>query len=155
MNVVPFPNRSRLEQTQSHAPAVRIEGFRASDWAVELEPRFNWLTALQIGWDGYRGRPVSFTCAQFAAMLLERIYNPRVEAPSLVPGSDGTIQIEWHYNDFDIEIDILAPYQIVAYRLDCLTGNEEEFVLDSDLSVLAVWLKELSLRDLMLGAIGS
>lgn len=120
-----------------------------SSWVKELESRFNELTSLEIGWDGYAGRPVSFTCAVFAANLLERICIENVSVPSLVPGSDGTLQIEWHENQYDIEIDILGAHNVVATRFDLTTEQEETFNLQSDFSVLADWVSDLAVeRDL-------
>jgi hypothetical protein len=89
---------------------------------------------------------VSFTCAQFAANLLERIFDSDLPAPSLVPGSDGTIQIEWHRNQYDVEIDILAPRKVIASRFDHISGIAEEIELDSDFTDLAAWLADLKAK---------
>ncbi|WP_150002266.1 hypothetical protein [Iodidimonas gelatinilytica] len=103
----------------------------------------NELTSLRRGWDGYDGIAVSFRCANFAANLIERLYVDGVDAPQLVPGSDGTVQIEWHMNHLDIEIDILAPYRVIATRYDHLTGEDEEVELGSDFTQLAIWVADL------------
>ncbi|MEZ5537659.1 MAG: hypothetical protein R3F02_18825 [Thiolinea sp.] len=108
-----------------------------SDWVVNLGERLNSLTSLPPNWDGYSGVPVSFDCAQFAANLIEQLYVDGVPAPQLVPGSDGTLQMEWHVNQFDIEIDILAPYDVTAMRYDLMSDTEEELKLKTDFSVLA------------------
>jgi hypothetical protein len=115
----------------------------------KLNPRFNELTSLPMGWDGYIGQPVSFTCASFAANLIERLYLDGIPAPQLVPGNDGSVQIEWHLNNYDIEIDVLAPYQVIATRLDHISGEEdEELELQSDFTALAEWVKGLmTVRD--------
>jgi hypothetical protein len=109
-----------------------------------LKDRFDALTSLPRGWDGYNGSPVSFTCASFAANLLERIYNAGAPEPSLVPGGDGTLQIEWHKNQFDIEIDVLGAYNVVASRYDHRSGEEEVVELASDFTILAQWVEELT-----------
>lgn len=115
----------------------------ASQWVQELESRLNSLTKLPIGWDGYQGKPVSFSCAKFAANLIESICVDNVPAPQLVPGSDGTLQLEWHLNDYDIEIDVLAPFEVVATRYDHVTGEEDEIEVQSDFSKLAEWVTAL------------
>ncbi|GAK33237.1 hypothetical protein JCM17846_18660 [Iodidimonas nitroreducens] len=112
-------------------------------WVRELGSRLNELTSLPRGWDGYEGLPVSFRCADFAANLIERLYVDGVDAPQLVPGADGTVQIEWHMNHLDIEIDILAPYKVMATRYDHLTGAEEELELGTDFTRLAIWVAML------------
>ena len=114
-----------------------------SVWIQDLKERFNELTSLPRGWDGYDGRPVAFDCAQFAAHLIESLFLRTVRAPQLVPGADGTLQIEWHMNGFDVEIDVLAPYSIVATRFDHVTDVEEEIEIQTDFSELAVWIEAL------------
>lgn len=114
-----------------------------SQWVEELKKRFDELTALPRGWDGYGGRPVSFNCAFFAANMIERLFTDGVPAPQLVPGGDGTIQFEWHRNQYDVEIDVLAPYDVVAVRRDHRTGAVDEIELQADFSVLSDWIGHL------------
>jgi hypothetical protein len=89
------------------------------------------------------GRPVSFNAALFAANLIERLFVAGVPSPDVVPGSDGTLQIEWHRNQYDIEIDVLGPYEVVAYRRNQRTGNEQELELQTDFTALAGWIDDL------------
>jgi hypothetical protein len=122
---------------------VRVPGNR-STWVRALEPRLSELTSLQRGWDGYGGRPVSFICANFAAALLERICNESVSAPTLVPGSDGTLQIEWHKNKYDIEIDVLGANSVIASRFDHVSQTETVLDLDNEFSELVNWIKDMA-----------
>ncbi len=128
----------------SYGNKVRIARQPSSSWFETLKDRFDDLSSLSKGWDGYRGQAVKFTCAQFAANLLERLFDSNLPPPSLVPGSDGTIQIEWHRNQYDIEIDVLAPYEVVATRFDKVSGLSEELDLQSDFTDLAVWIADLA-----------
>lgn len=113
-------------------------------WWANLQSRFDDLCALEPGWDGYRGKPVNFTVATFAANLLERIFVPGLAEPALVPGSDGTLQIEWHRNGYDVEIDVLAPNKVVALRYDHRSDSEEVSELENDFSILLSWVNELA-----------
>lgn len=113
-------------------------------WWPSLEARFNELTSLEKGWDGYKGRPVLFTVATFAANLLERICIEGISEPDLVPGSDGTMQIEWHKNGYDVEIDVLGPNSVVAARYDHQSHHEEVIELENDFSVLLTWMNDLA-----------
>lgn len=122
---------------------VRVDWYR-SHWVKQLESRLNQLTSLPVGWDGYQGKPVSFVCAAYAANLLERVCHNGVPPPSLVPGSDGTLQIEWHINNYDIEIEIIAPNEVLAYRFDMNTELEEEVELDNDFTLIAEWVSDLA-----------
>ena len=59
-------------------------------------------------------------------------------------GSDGTVQIEWHRNQYDVEIEVLAPYHVIATRYDHLTDKTDELVVDSDFTDLMGWVDGLS-----------
>jgi hypothetical protein len=141
-----YVHADRLTYTVS-PEAPRVSRVRvanpSSRWVEALKDRFDELTSLPKGWDGYAGRPVKFTCAQFAANLIERLFDPGLPPPSLVPGSDGTVQIEWHRNRYDIEIDVLAPYEVVATRFDHVSGLSQEVDLGSDFTDLAAWISDL------------
>lgn len=141
-------DRIKRESAEIVRPAFKNSRVRLqwceSHWFKRLQQRLNALTSLAPGWDGYRGKPVSFTCAMFAAQLLERVCNEKVPAPSLVPGSDGSIQIEWHINGYDIEIDVLAPFEVVASRFDTHTENDEQEELQDDFTLIARWVSELA-----------
>lgn len=122
---------------------VRVANPR-SEWVKELEERFDDLTSLPRGWDGYAGLPVSFTCAQFAANLIERLCIDSLPAPQLVPMPDGTLRLEWHMNEFDVEIDVLGPYDVFAYRADLLNDREDELEIQTDFTELSDWVSDLA-----------
>lgn len=136
------PSESLVSSFNPPGSNVRVAQ-PSSAWILALQDRFDELTSLPRGWDGYAGLPVSFNCAQFAANLIERLCVAGVPAPQLVPGADGTLQIEWHLNQFDIEIDVLAPYNVVATRLDHVSGQEEDLELEADFTELSEWIVEL------------
>ena len=121
---------------------ARVAG-NNSHWAQKLGGRLGELTGLPVGWDGYQGKPVSFGNAEFAGNLIESICFDNIPAPQLVPGSDGTLQLEWHLNGYDIAIDVLAPFDVLATRYDHVTGEEDEIEVQSDFSELAEWVKAL------------
>lgn len=134
--------------SQSRTSSLTIRGAKVrvaepQPWLSDLKRRFDQLTELPRGWDGYAGRPVSFTCAQFTARLLERLFQEGVPAPSLVPGNDGTVQFEWHRNQYDVEVDVLGTYDVVAVRRDLLTGAVEELELKADFTPLSEWIADL------------
>jgi len=112
-------------------------------WAPVLGRRFKELISLPRGWDGYLGHPVSTECANFAVDVLEWIHSGDLPPPSLVPGGDGTLQIEWHRNGFDLEIDVLGPQRIHAWRCNRSTAEEEETEEWADISRVAEWVADL------------
>lgn len=124
---------------------VRIEQPKSA-WMIALQERFNEIVRLPIGWDGYTGIPVPFTTANFAAQIIERLYSKDVEPPSIVPGSDGSMQIEWHVNGYDIELDVLGQVNVGAYRYNHLTKIEEELELEIDFTRIQEWISSLSVE---------
>ena len=133
---------SKTSSLQNRRTWARVPTLQ-SRWMFDLQERFDELTSLPVGWDGYIGRPVTFSCAFFAANLIERLYVVGVPPPQLVPGGDGTIQLEWHRNKFDVEIDVLAPCEITAIRRDLRTELVEELELQTDFTALTSWIADL------------
>ena len=87
-------------------------------------------------------------------MLVERLFISSLDAPQLVPVSDGSVRLEWHQNQYDIEIDIDGPYKVQAYRRDLRTGQEEEIEVETDFTALAEWVNQLSENDQASQAVG-
>jgi len=72
------------------------------------------------------------------------LYQDDIPAPCLIPGSDGRLQIEWHINQLDVEIEVHQGVQeIIARRVNRRTDVEEEIVLQSDLSEIVPWMNSL------------
>ena len=127
----------------SSTTRVRVQT-TATAWTNIVGKRLDQLCALKPGWDGYDCKPVSFTIATFAARLMERIFVEGLTAPSLVPGGDGTLQMEWHVNGYDLEIDVLGPNNVFAYRRDHEAGHEEERQYENDFTELLIWTRDLA-----------
>jgi hypothetical protein len=54
---------------------------------------------LEKGWNSYRAVPIEEKAIQFASILTEM-------APQIVPTTGGGIQLEWHCEGLDIELEI-------------------------------------------------
>ncbi len=87
------------------------------DWRTAVMKRLEQLVRLDLGWDGYSGQPVSLENAAFALRVLEAVCGPDASPPQLVPGSSGDLQIEWHTLKGDIELHVIAPNRVHAWRL--------------------------------------
>jgi hypothetical protein len=113
------------------------------DWRKEVTDTLNALTALERGWDGYRAGPVSFDTAHFALQMLESICRADAPAPQIVPGANGDLQIEWHTDNGDVELHVIGPYRVEAWRANRVTGPDgEELVLTNDFTEVANWIIE-------------
>jgi hypothetical protein len=118
-------------------------------WQPEISDRLEYLLGLKSGWDGYSGPEVSLQNAHFLLHLLTRVCPPNCPTPHIVPGSDGSLQIEWHSHMFDIEINIMTPYKATAWRSNNVLDEEraeEEIEITNDFKTLSDWISEYSQR---------
>ena len=115
-------------------------------WHDTVMARFEHVCQLRQGWDGYDARPIDFGTANFALRVLHAICTPSTPAPFIVPGVDGDLQIEWHTEAWDIEIHVLAPNVVEAWRApaDRRDAEEESFKTTIDFTSLCSWVKTLS-----------
>ncbi|WP_156407166.1 hypothetical protein [Bosea sp. Root670] len=133
-NVVQLPNNTRAVVPPAH-----------QNWSHMIVTRLEHLTALPRGWDGYNAGPVRFGTASFALNLLQRVCPADGEAPAIVPGARGDLQIEWHSDDTDIELHVLAPYRVRAWRCGPMTPEDgEEFELTSDFTRVREWVQSFA-----------
>ncbi|MGH7623697.1 MAG: hypothetical protein ACREOJ_00065 [Gemmatimonadaceae bacterium] len=106
--------RTRIEVSREITRRFR---FDLADGAIDIETdgqEPGWLYAilssiqrlsfLPKDWDSYGGRPVTFEAAFHALELLAGYLPSNSVPPSIVPGSDGGIQLEWHRHAGDLEI---------------------------------------------------
>ena len=111
----------------------------------KLKNRLEELKQLELGWDGYRVRPVSSENAQFALNMIESIFEgDKQNTLQFVPGANGAIQVEWHNMKGDIELLVKAPNVVSAWRL-IPNGdpNGEEIDLTDDFSIVKKWVSEM------------
>ena len=134
-------------------PATNVYSFRAGprfaplvpNWQLAVQARLQELIRLENGWDGYEGQPVGFGNAVFAVRVLESICVGDTPAPSIVPGSAGDLQLEWHLPGGEIELHVRAPNDVHAWRF--VTGahpREEALLISTDFSAVAKWLRDLT-----------
>jgi hypothetical protein len=107
---------------------ARVEAPGASEWYGEALERMNRLTDLAAGWNGHGAREVKGDTAMEAVKFLAEVAYPKIAAPSIVPISDGGVQVEWHRGGLDIEISFSEddPGVYVEDRED---GSSEELAL--------------------------
>jgi hypothetical protein len=100
-------------------------------WSKDLAHRIEEFKNLPIGWDGYQGKPITEEYAKTIFRLMEELYLEYVPTPQIVLGSD-FVQIEWHQNFWDIEIQLFPDNEINAEGY--LKGIENFRVLGSELA---------------------
>jgi hypothetical protein len=63
----------------------------------------------------------------------------RATAPYLVPGGDGSVQVEWHEKNGEIELDIAADGTLEIWVLDRLSRTEIEGQHEEALALFSRW----------------
>ena len=125
---------------------------RNQKWREQVVSKLESLMRLPSGWDGYVAKPISFNCASFSLSLLDSVCAADFPAPSIVPGLDGDLQLEWHTADADIELHIRNPNDVHAWRSVVGNGQEDDLKLTVNFKAVAIWLNELSERAVVANA---
>jgi hypothetical protein len=114
---------------------------------VRIIDEFRSLMALPPNWDSYGARRISVWSIEAAVGLLLQVMRVDTPHPSIVPTSDGYVQIEWHTRGIDLEVEVISPALIhVAYE-DHRSGQPLlELDLGSDLTEFRSFISELSSR---------
>lgn len=71
-----------------------------------MHPKLMELSLLKDNWDSYGGKPITELALAEAQLLLKALVAIQAVEPSVVPCSNGGIQLEWHRNGYDLEIEI-------------------------------------------------
>ena len=88
------------------------------------------LTKLEKGWDGYNAVPVKIDNANFAMSIIDQLVNPQIYRPSIIPGYNGTVQIEWCENNYELEIEITKSDEVEVLLTDLKTDEMQEECLN-------------------------
>jgi hypothetical protein len=105
------------------------------DWLYQVLSAIKEFSFYQHNWDSYGGVPTTFVAAYTALNLLGRILPPAAPTPSVVPGSSGSLQLEWHRAIGDLEITVEANGTTSIGFTDA--GGQDTTIPVSDLNQLA------------------
>lgn len=120
-HVVIFPSKGnayRIIVTTSQTPTP-----------VWIEPTISGFIGIQTlpdNWNTYGARKVNRDLISQSLAVLELIMEATSPAPSIVPLSDGGLQLEWHRKQQDLEIAFTADEAPRFYYENRTTGLEQE-----------------------------
>jgi hypothetical protein len=136
---------ARQAKLTDTGPPRRLLSDARYPWEQPVAERIAHLMNLPVGWDGYKGRPLTRVNAQIAMQLLATVCAPDTPCPALVPLSSGGLQVEWHRPTVDLEITIFSPRCITVYVSNQGTGEDgEEWSISSDFSSIVPHVRALS-----------
>lgn len=73
------------------------------------------LLFLPPGWDSFEARRTTVEAAQGATELLLEILDSDIPEPAIVPGSDGSLQLEWHLPAGGLEINVESSHSGLVF----------------------------------------
>lgn len=95
-------------------------------WLMSVLHGFANLVTLSGNWDGEGASKIDRTTINRALAAIERLLASDAPAPSIVPLSDSGLQIEWHRNKRDLEIEFTPDGGAEFYYFDEETEEEHE-----------------------------
>lgn len=112
-------------------------------WLGRTLEQLNRMIQLSPNWDSYGSRAVELQKAWIALDALSEILEAHSPAPAVVPTSDGGLQLEWHRNGIDLEIEPFSPNRISFYARTS-DGDEHEGEWTYDVSELCSLVRQLT-----------
>ena len=100
-------------------------------WLTTTVERMNELLELQPNWDSYGARCVEKHAVETALEILGTVMRPNTSPPTVVPTVEGGIQLEWHQNHIDLEVEVKPEGQVLMFR----QGGSQPEVSDVDISL--------------------
>lgn len=104
------------------------------------------LLDLEENWDSYGASRIRRANVTIALSLLRSIMRQDTPPPIVVATSDGSVQLEWHQRDIDIEIYVRGENRFGVFFDDARTGKTWEDEVTSDLTDLRDFITTLSER---------
>ena len=113
------------------------ELLRALDRVIEL-------FELPKGWNSHGAEPVSEAAFRQTVQFLATYLVEDVAGPVLVPTVRGGVQLEWHRQGVDIEVEVSPDGSVSWCADDRRTGEEFEAVLAGQEEAIRTWLRRAS-----------
>ena len=126
-----FESTSHNSQSINETEVLPIRNHTShSQMIVKLKEKCLKFTKLEFGWDGYKGIAVPLERAKLATRLIENLVTPLIPRPDVVPGCNGSIQIEWCENGYELEIELTSRAMIDVLLTELETDKMFELKLN-------------------------
>lgn len=111
-----------------------------SAWSANLNQSVARLRNLRKGWDGPGSREICKDSLVRAITLVRQALEglEQAEAPYLVPGGDGSVQVEWHERHGELELTVGVNGSLSIWGRNHNTGAEFE---DEDEEALVLFFR--------------
>ena len=123
----PSLHNRRFRLSEDLTVEIQYEGAEP-EWLVPCMERLSKALNLPEGWDSYGAKRIRPNAIMGALrLLLPNIQELPTPLPDVVPHRSGSLQLEWHVGDADLEVEVLSEHQ---YKISYSRGAEEVVVED-------------------------
>lgn len=112
-------------------------------WVPPVVRQLDMFLDLPHNWDSYGAPPPDPRLGFSALRLLVRVMHDNTPAPAIVPLSTGGLQLEWHQQGIDLEIEINEQHRFSMFFRDRRGGEEWQGSIGEDGGPLRQILGEL------------
>lgn len=102
------------------------------------------LALLPRGWNSYDASPVSGTALHRTLEFLLEYVASGVDRPVVVPTVRGGLQLEWHNNGVDVEVEMTPEGPVSLFAEDGTTGETDDVNLIGNEDRMRQWLMRAS-----------
>lgn len=102
------------------------------------------LALLPRGWNSYDASPVSGTALHRTLEFLLEYVASGVDHPAVVPTVRGGLQLEWHDNGVDVEVEMTPEGSVSFFAEDGTTGETDDANLTGNEDRMRQWLTRAS-----------
>lgn len=89
-------------------PSV-LSGPDLPSWEVHIKDQLVSILHLQEDWDGFGAGQIRRDVLHFAIAILRQIMRSDTPSPHITPMSHEGVQLEWHTDEIDLEIEVEEP----------------------------------------------
>jgi hypothetical protein len=105
-------------------------------WLASARHAIDPIAALPDNWDGEGALRIQPAVMEAAVRALEQLLPSHTPAPQIVPTHRAGIQVEWHRNGKDLEIEFAPGRPATFYFYDSQTQVEREGALHSNATLI-------------------
>jgi hypothetical protein len=113
-----------------------------NQWVGGVEKALGEFLALPANWDSYGARRIDPGAVQAGIQVLYKYVPSGSPPPHVVPTSRGGVQIEWHTQGIDLQIEVVSPDSLQIFYENSKEQAEEEFESRSPFTDLPKFLAE-------------
>lgn len=106
---------------------IRIHGIEPR-WLYPALAAFQQLIDLPAGWDSYDAQPITERAITAATRAMADYVPTNAPPPSVVPGSSGSVQLEWHHGGADVEMHVSPDGDVTAFIADGTDESEFDYI---------------------------